>query len=366
MSNMKLITFDPLDSLFFREAKPFNAGEGGFLDSQFPPPAQTLSGAIRSAIGEANGIDWTKKDEVEKLVGAAGDDPTPLSFAGPYLLKGEQRLYPVPLNLLCREKEEKDEETKEKKKEWARLIPSVTTFKTDMCDRRLPTIEKSLEGAKPVEDGWLDAANMRKALDGGLPDNFISADEIFVREPRAGIGRDNQKSVVNEGQLYFTRHLRLKEGITLGMAVVNDATLLAGGMMRFGGEGRIARMAGGTMPDTLAAPTVNDQAKGLILTLLTHGDFGGKDVPDWSSVHPDLTLVTACIGKPVREGGWDYAANSGKGAPKPLKSLVPAGSCYFVQVSNGNLATVIAELHSAHIGQRTAFGYGEIAVGLWK
>jgi len=360
MSDMKLITFEPIDTIFFREAKPFNAGEGGFLDSQFPPPAQTLSGAIRTAIGEAQDHwDWTNKVAVEKLLGTAGD-PTPLSFAGPYLFKDKKRLYPLPLNLLRR-------------KEWVRLIPSNTGFKTDMGDGllRLPTLEQSSEEAKPIEEGWLDATNMQKMLNDGLPDSFITHDDIFVREPRVGIGRDNQKSVVNEGLLYFTRHLRLKEGITLGMGVGGLEKLPDGRMMRLGGEGRLVRMSSVvSMPTVLAAPTPNGNEKGLILTLLTHGDFDGKSEPDaWSSVHTALKLVTACIGKPVREGGWDYTAdngNGGKGAPKPLKSLVPAGSCYFVQVANGNLADVIEKLHGEHIGQRKEFGYGEIAVGLWR
>lgn len=353
MSDMKLITFEPLDSLFFREAKPFNAGESGFLDSQFPPPAQTLSGAIRGAIGEANGVNWKDEEAVKKLVGAAGDDPKPLNFAGPYLFKDEQRLYPVPLNLLFGEKEKK----------WTRLVPSCSTFTTDIGDRQMPTPEKTLEGAKPVEEGWLDAVNMQMVLNGNLPTDIIPAKDIFVREARAGIGRDNRKSVVNEGQLYFTRHLRLieKNGITLGMAA-GGTNLPDGGMVRLGGEGRLARIVVGKLPAALSAPKVIGNPKGLILTLLTHGDFGGKVEPDWSIVHPGLELVTACIGKPVREGGWDYARRQ----PKPLKSLVPAGSCYFVKMNNGILADVVTNLHGKQIGQRTKFGYGEIAVGLWQ
>lgn len=363
MSEKKLITFEPLDSVFFREAKPFNAGEGGFLDSQFPPPAQTLSGAIRSAIGEASGIDWKAKADVVRLLGTA--DAPVHSFAGPYLLKDGLRLYPVPLNLLLSEGE--DANTHEKKKDWVRLTPSYTTFKTDMGARRLPKSEKSAEGAKPVEEGWLDAANMGKVLNGDLPDTYISADNVLVRESRAGIGRDNLKSVINKGMLYFTRHLRLREGFTLGMTV-DGVTSLANCMMRFGGEGRLSRMTVGSAPAALSAPIAYKQAKGLILMLLTHGDFGGKGESGLSNdsalknVHKALTLVTACIGKPVREGGWDYA----KREPKPLKSLVPAGSCYFVEVIGDSPENVIAQLHGKHIGQRTAFGYGEIAVGIWK
>jgi len=373
MSNMKLITFEPLDSLFFRESKPFNAGEGGFLDSQFPPPAQTLSGAIRGAIGEANtDWNWSDKKAVAELLGTV-DDPTPLSFAGPYLLKNGQRLYPVPLNFLYREWI--DEKTNENRNEWVRLVPSGSAFKTDMGDCFLPEPpkkkppEKSPEGAKPVEEGWLDAANMQQILNGNLPTSYIPSKDIFIRESRAGIGRDNRKGVVNIGQLYFTRHLRLREGYALGMAV-GGATPPAGGMVRLGGEGRLARIAAGTALTKLAVPTADGQAKGLILTLLTHGDFGGQPEPDWSNepalknVHSSLIRVTACVGKPAREGGWDYASRR----PKALKSLVPAGSCYFFEATGGKLSDVIIQLRDQHkhIGRRTAFGYGEIAVGLWK
>jgi CRISPR-associated protein Cmr3 len=346
-----LVTFEPLDSIFFREARPFNAGEGGFLDSQFPPAAQTLSGAIRGAIGEASGVDWTKKQDVERLLGTA-DEPLH-KFAGPYLIENGRRIYPVPLNLHYSKKVEK----------WARLLPSgaESEFETDMGKLQLPKPMETLEGAKPVEEGWLDAANLQRVLKGELPESCIPAKDIFVREPRVGIGRNNQKAIVNEGQLYFTRHLRLCDGFALGMCV-EGTPLPVDGIVRLGGEGRLARITTGAQPDPLDAPKPNGTEQGLILTLLTHGDFGGNTEPDWSAIDPSLMRITACVGKPVREGGWDYAQKK----PKPLKSLVPAGSCYFVKVNAGNLQRVITALHGKSIGQRTQFGYGEIAVGLWK
>jgi CRISPR-associated protein Cmr3 len=350
MSDYKLITFEPLDSLFFREAKPFNAGEGGFLDSQFPPPAQTLSGAIRGAMGDAIGIDWRDKAKVKHLVGESGDDPSPLSFTGPYVFKAQQRLFPVPLCLL-----HKTTETK-----WQYLRPSETEFETDAGKRRLPQPKGNLEGAKQVESGWLELGQMQEVLNGKLPSSYIAAEKVFVREARAGIGRNNVASVVNDAQLYFTRHLRLKEDISLGMAL-SGANAPDGVTVRLGGEGRLAKLTLSALPAGLAAPTFSIQPQGLILYLLTHGDFNGQTEPVWSDIHPNLRCISACIGKAVREGGWDYAT----GKPKPLKSLVPAGSCYFVTVPESDLAALVATLHGKHIGQRTKFGYGEIAVGLW-
>lgn len=359
MSDFKLICFAPLDSLFFREAKPFNAGDGGFLDSQFPPPAQTLSGAIRGAMGDAVGIDWRDTDAVKALVGAPGDNPTPLAFAGPYVLKNRQRIFPVPLHLLHNAKTNA----------WQHLLPSDSTYSTDRGECRLPepdksresdTADKSLESAKPVEAGWLESNQMHAVLSGGLPTALLPAREIFVPEARVGIGRDNVRGVVNDSQLYFTRHVRLAADITLGMAL-SGGIAPNGASVRLGGEGRLARMTVADMPAALDKPTLKGRPRGLILILLTHGDFNGSTEPDWSTLHARLHCVSACIGKAVREGGWDYA----KRQPKPLKSLVPAGSCYFVTVGDGDLAAVISALHGSYIGARTTFGYGEIAVSLW-
>jgi CRISPR-associated protein Cmr3 len=358
MSTSRLVVFEPLDSLFFREAKPFNAGEGGFLDSQFPPPAQTLSGAIRGAMGDAIGIDWGNRDKVKALVGESGDDPSPLSFTGPYVFKAQQRLFPVPLCLL--HGFSKATATEASKAEWQRLLPSETEFETDAGKRRLPQPSGNLEGAKQVESGWLELGEMQTVLNGHLPSGYIPAENIFVREARAGIGRNNATSVVNDAQLYFTRHLRLKTDMTLGMAL-SGANAPDGVTVRLGGEGRLAKLTLSALPSGLAAPKLSGKPKGLILILLTHGDFSGKTQPVWSDIHPSLACISACIGKAVREGGWDYAT----GKPKPLKSLVPAGSCYFVTVAETDLAAAVATLHGMHIGQRTKFGYGEIAVGLW-
>ncbi len=348
---MRLITFDPLDSLFFREAKPFNAGEGGFLDSQFPPSAQSLSGAIRTAIGEANSIDWSKPKEIEAMLGTA-DDPRHLEFSGPYLLKDGQPLYPVPLNLLYSKKEQK----------WTRLHPTQNSHPSDMGEQQFPTPKQTLEGGKPIEEGWLDANEFKKVLNGALPERHITQKALYEREARVGIGRDNRKGVVNEGLLYFTRHLRLLENVKLGMAIGGLSTEISQ-YVRLGGEGRLASLKEETLSPLPIPSTENNKLEGVIIILLTHGDFAGENEPNWEKLKPDLDLklISACIGKPIREGGWDYANKR----PKPLKSLVPAGSCYFVQSKSCAIEEVIKELHGKKIGQRNVFGYGEIAVGLW-
>ncbi len=50
--------FEPLDTWFFRESRPFGTVGGSELTSLFPPPARTVAGAIRTLIGENANINW--------------------------------------------------------------------------------------------------------------------------------------------------------------------------------------------------------------------------------------------------------------------------------------------------------------------
>ncbi len=343
---MKTWQFEALDSLFFRGAKPFNSGEGGFLDSQFPPTAQTMAGVIRAAIAESKGVDWHKfrsggQPEIAVLIGKDSDDAGKLNFCGPYMRKDGQRLYPVPLHLLYSSKLGK----------WGKLQPAKDSLKTDMGDKFLPeVVQPSVEGAKPLENTWLKGAEFKEVLNGRNPASFYEEDALFMGESRTGICRDNETRKVNEGMLYFTRHIRLKEGVILAMDV-EGAGDIKQSMLRLGGEGRMANMQ---MSDGTHVRFKYGNEHTAMIVLLTHGDFGGKPEPDLDGIE----IVSACTGKSVREGGWDYKNRK----PKPLKSLVPAGSVYFVkEKENGAIAQL-----GAPIGNRTAFGYGEIAVGTWE
>ncbi len=344
---MKIWQFETLDSLFFRGAKSFNQGEVGFLDSQFPPTAQTMAGVIRSAIAEARGVVWHRfhhdeQPDIAALIGKDADDPGALRFAGPHLMKEGARLYPLPLHLLYSSKENA----------WSRLAPSDQTLTTDMGDKRLPdVVQHSPEGAKPLENTWLDEVEFAKVLQGQMPGTFCREEDLFVGETRTGIARDNDRRTVKEGMLYFTRHIRLQKGVSLAMDVEGSDDVMPASMLRLGGEGRMASVIVKKSVDSCLR--VNDGTTDTaMIVLLTQGDFGGKSEPDFNGV--DIKIVSACTGKAVREGGWDYKARK----PKPLKSLVPAGSVFFVK---GDIASL-----NRHIGNRTEFGYGEIAVGKWE
>lgn len=98
--------FEALDTWFFRESRPQGSIGASELGSVFPPPVNTLLGAVRTAIGDAfhqqHGTDWRQFAELNALQAIIGfaDNLGPLRCEGPFLsLKGE-RLYPAPANLM--------------------------------------------------------------------------------------------------------------------------------------------------------------------------------------------------------------------------------------------------------------------------
>jgi CRISPR-associated protein Cmr3 len=346
--------FDPLDTWFFREARGFEMSGGTELSSLFPPPARTVAGAIRTLIGEQRDVDWARFPdhadyaELRRLIGD-GDSLGQLALTGPYPLWEGERLYPVPLHLLAKDNE-------------SCFLTPGDAVRCDLGDAvRLPQLKAPLMGAKPLENAWLTAENLQRVLKGEKPQAVIKASHLYAKEHRLGIARDNKKRTGQDGLLYQTRHLRPRPELAIGAETCGLPADLypKSGVMRFGGEGRpTAVQVSPTAPAPLPVPKI--VGRNLLLMLLTPADFGGTwELPTWPEI--PVKLECAVLGKTMREGGWDLARQR----PRPVRSLVPAGSIYFCTLETDDVAAAVAKLHGQHIGLDTALGRGELAVGIW-
>lgn len=373
---MKRLKFSAFDTLFFREARPMESvGAKPLEGGRFPPTARTVSGAVRSVIGEAKNVDWEKyrkgdasQQEVREIIGAADMDGIgKLDLRGAYPMLGDERLYPAPLHLLGKENH------------YVRL-QCGTAVTCDLGKVYLPEKPDSakddvhLQGAKPLENCWLTSVDLVRVLSGGEPEKVIQQKDLFIAEARLGIALDSGTRSAAEGKLYQTVHARLKDDVSIGVDVTGiPADLAIEQVLRLGGEGRFAHVQTSSAKVLPVATQKNNQ--GLLLMLCTAADFSGYWLPHGFKAQPDaqgvtvwqgqiagvrLTIQCAVLGKSQREGGWDMQ----KHQSRPAVSLVPAGSVYFCKVE-GDFQQAAEELQGKKIGNDTALGRGELAVGYW-
>lgn len=397
--------FRALDTLFFRDSRPHGSVGAAILGSLFPPTPRTVAGAVRFLLGNALGVDWTAfgRASLEEgfvvngrdLLGLIGrhDDYGALRFAGPWLAArtsgGWQRLYPAPRTL-----------TRDESDRPVGHLVIGPRVESDLGSVHLPLAPR--RGVRPIDRLWLDADAFTEAMAGRVPNSGVyPASALFEDEPRLGIGRNLDRHTSEEGLLYQTRHVRPRDAACVAGATAADSVCEVAievdvtcseepptgiaDLVRLGGEGRLAAVeiepGESGVP---AAPAPDPKTLGLVVALLTPADLrgswapagftrsGGKDDPGlWRGELNGVsqTLHSAVIGPAVREGGWDLAAR----APRPVRSLAPVGSAWFVTVDDGAsggtvtgeaLAPAIDALHGALLSDDT-LGYGQLAVGLF-
>lgn len=385
MSGERVYRFSAHDTWFFRESRPFGVVGGTELGSVFPPPARMVAGAIRTLIGNQRGVDWSnycrsKGESVPDLRKAIGFDGElgQLVLRGPCVERTGQVLFPAPLSLMC----------KGHALYWLKPGSPVS------CDLGrnvlLPQLSADIRDgvAKPVEQAWLTCDEMARVLAGGTPDvNQLIwtrpksrrpediREALLSDESRIGLARNYRTRTAEPHMLYQTRHLRPAENVRIACEVGGiEADWHPGnGMLRLGGEGRPSEVdiREGELP-RIQAPT---QGNGLFLVLRTPALFQkGNWLPDGFEQHGEeqrtvwrgvlngiqLTLISAVVGRPVREGGWSLTSRG----PRACLSLVPAGSVYFFDPP-GDWSAAVTALHHKKIGQETELGRGEVLVGTW-
>lgn len=367
------------DTLFFRESRPFDSLGGTELDSVFPPPARTVAGAVRARIAESLGVDWDAfhRDPATYRIGGHllssligdGDNPGGIRILGPWpVLPGLGRLYPVPLNVLAGVG-------------GAARLQIGPHLESHLGRVRMPCLPAGYSGFKPLTGHWLTANALAQVLRGALPPEhaMVSQGSLAVAESRLGVARDPERRTASDGMLYQVRHVRPVEGLALEVDVrgLPDGLPPLDGLMKFGGEGRIAHLAAETSAPSLpVAPGPEADTHGIVLYLMSPTRFGPEQwlPPDFVPVHTggmcafrgqisgvDLDIHSAVLGKSVREGGWDMMNRR----PRPVRSYLPAGSAFYCSVRGMSLQEAINRLHGTQMGDEQDLGRGLIACGLW-
>lgn len=381
--------FEPLDTLFFRDGLSIDAGETGYVESIFPPHPQTMQGVVRSAVLLSHCKDpktfgsgkcdtcGAKKCLLPDAIGSPKEgDYRNLDLFGPYLIVKKEndkyeRYYTAPLDLM---------REKEGGKRLFSLRPSDKPVACDLGDVRLPAKpQKSDYKAPDVAGGWIREDALKQYLQKGtipVRGKLLAENEFYEKEPKVGIEREYDTHKVKTGNLYSIVPLRFKKDIEIGLRVGGiDKTLEPKGFAsKIGGEGRVCKLE---IKDYDKPPDKFQLKEGnrIKLLLLQPADFNSSWLPNnfnkttcngttcWEGSIDGISgatfrLISACIGRQQKIGGWDVV----KKAVKPMKSYVPAGSVYFLEVINNTVSEIPAE---GKIGNNTAIGLGHYILGRW-
>jgi len=347
-----------IDTWMFRDGTPFDQSDAGaaIASSIFPPYPPTVAGAVRAALWHGplkgrwdterlgNGVNWQEEPA----------QCSPLSFSAPVLLRDGQPLFPAPLNLV---------KTREGQGEIVRLRPAEKPIKTDLGELRLPQPEGNMSVA-PLKEVWLTHAGMQKVLAGKAlgEGDWVEGAELFEREERVGIAIDPATRRVEEGALYMAGHVRLKKDVSLAVELRGyEGDELPETLTAMAGEHRMAHF--GVM-GALELPRLPENLKDgrYIVYLLSPLLLDAMPKPGGGLAGLPGKVVSACTGKAIRIGGWDSrGANGGYKGPLPLRAAIPAGSVFFMEGADGDLA----QWHGKHIGKAAEWGFGQILIGKW-
>ena len=366
------IRLEAVDTWFFRDGTPFLAGSAPQDDvgSSFPPHPASVAGALRAALALCNG--WNGRGRwpvaLDEVLGDGPGDLGMLSVDGPFLLRGDQPLFRAPRHLLGTVDADG----------WSPRA-CLRPGREVMCDLgdavRLPEVPRAGSEFHDLETGdgwWLTRAGLESVLGGTFPSRteVISSKELWSEEPRIGLERDRNTRTALEGGLYSTRHVRLMRGVSLGARVGGvpaDWTLPFGRLVSLGGESRLAECREWHAEPALAVPKAEIEASGRVMIVALSPLDLERDV--YTGRRPlgaigNARVVSACLDRPQRIGGWDSLARR----PLPLRCVLPPGSVLFCATAEPwrFIEAITGADGLARMGARQQWGFGLVALGNWS
>jgi CRISPR-associated protein Cmr3 len=355
-----MIIIEPIDTLFFRDGKPFSMGDQAAAFGIFPPYPSTVYGAIRTGIiSQDQGLSGFYAEGMADEIGTINDSSSAsfkLKGVFPYSINYDYLYFPAPLDLVT---------DKDKKSAKITEIKKGTAFSTNIKIDQYPC-PFEMEKATSVKGYYITHTDFASYLNSTQNEFDIYPEITFCTiEYKTGIKIDAQTKKSDEGNLYRIGMRRFENDFGLACDVKGIPSLRKEGVLKLGGEGKTVRYQTSKFQLPNTRETVIKQIKetGIIkIYFATPTIFEKGWVPAEKIINgPDykLELITASIGSPVSIGGWDM----GKGGHKTMMRGVPAGSVYYFKILNGDVENIYQHLHYRNISERANEGFGLIMVG---
>ncbi len=323
------IRIKAIDTLFFRNGRPFNKGEESWAEGIFPPAPSVIYGALRT--------DYL--NQVPEIIPDSESDPTKdIRINGIYFEYENTLYHAAPKDFLKLKDVEEDENQ-------VKLVPlrlqESNSIASSTQTKYIPYSDDDIED---FQDGIIMAGEYDSYLNEYVDCfNAKSLGKLVKDEPKVGIAIDNTTKTAKEGKLYRVGMKRLYD---LNLIIDFDPPQIQkpGDIycIRFGGENRIAQIE--LLPDDKYNEDIqyqweNKQGNYFKLHLLTPAVFENGWYPDLKlmELNYEIIPIAAFVGKHLNIGGFDIRQN----APKTMYRMVPAGSVYYYEIPEGKSEALI-------------------------
>jgi len=336
----------PLDTLFFRDGRPFSMGAETWANPIFPPYPSTVYGAIRTwIIFERGSLKDFKEGKFKEELGTPSGKGN-LRIKGPFICLDNNIYFPVPFDCL------KKKGAPENEKNNLFYINLMNRPEVFISDYPLESILVNKNDFELEEcDEFLDINSFKDYLMGNdTQPNFTEKTKIFSYEKKTGIKRSRKTLSSEEGHIYRIPMIRLERKAKLFVEIDGLSRYPKGGLLQIGGEGKTAKIE---KIENYPLMTLIDidfkfENKVFKLYLATPAIFKKGWIPDWINETTfegnyeeiKLKLVSCSIGKYNLIGGWDLANKR----PKPMYKAVPPGSVYYFKILDDTPAEKIKEV----------------------
>ena len=335
-----ILQIEAIDTLFFRDGKPFEMGDENWANGIFPPLPSAFYGAIRTAYFSQN--PQKLKDWNDKKI----EDPTRnLKIKGIYLYK-DIFLAPIFSEFVSEDEEDIFFERNSlplNEEVFSSSKTAITPYSKEV---------EGMQGFLPI--GMFSALSDFVNDEQSQTKTFVKMDSIFTKEPKIGIARQNSTKTTEEGKLYRVALNRLEVAgnpnkklsfwVDVNIEILGEQFNLD--FLKLGGENKLAECKTANSIDVhFPKPTIVKYFKLALLSpaIFTKTEEGRKEggwLPDcfvyeetqkayigtWQGVR--LKLLRAFVGSSVPVGGFDVREKQ----PKMMYRAVPTGSVYHFEI----------------------------------
>ncbi|MDQ7032454.1 MAG: type III-B CRISPR module-associated protein Cmr3 [Desulfonauticus sp.] len=351
-----VIEITPMDTLFFRDSKPFYMGEETWSDSMSLPYPSVIYGALRSVYFANN------SGEIKKA-NTAYDPTINLNIKSICFKIGNSIYFPLPLDCI------KYKDSNEKK-----IHTTLKLLKKEYFFSDIPLdYIVGLDNDKKIENilnGLIRQSNLKKYLNSHLLDPFVvkKLSDVIESEPKIGITRSRKTLSSDESKLYRVDMKRFKENFSI-VVDFEGLNLPNTGLLKLGGEGKGALYSvNKDVVPNIDFPNFNNNETYFKLVLTTPAIFKKGWIPAWIDEETligninslKLKLLSVVMGKPIYISGFDIKNRR----PKPMFKAVPHGSVYYFKLLKGTFNEIKDNFHCKSISDiNNKQGFGITFVG---